>query len=366
MSRPRYRHRSASAREPVSAEATLTVSELDSLVAICMATHDPPETLFEAQVDSIRRQTHQNFICVVADDASSAAGWERIRRVVGDDPRFAVSRSPVRLGFYANFERALGLVPEEAEYVGFADQDDRWDDDKVETLVQVLRSSGAALAYSDMRIVDEHGTPIRDSYWADRRNAYDSVASLLMMNTVTGAACLFRRELLADALPFPELVGTAYHDHWLASVALATGRISYVDRALYDYVQHGANAAGAFAPSSDFRGGLVHALRRFAADPRGRLRSAWRNAPEYALEAARVERFARTLQQRLGDRVNGDKQKALHRAAHLDRPGAILWLLARAARDIRGRSETLGVEVQLAKGILWRRSAAWRRRVRRI
>ena len=45
-----------------------------------------------------------------------------------------------------------------------------------------------------------------------------------MINTVTGAASLFRRELLDVALPFPDVPGKPFHDHWLACVALAIGR----------------------------------------------------------------------------------------------------------------------------------------------
>ena len=66
-----------------------------------------------------------------------------------------------------------------------------------------------------------------------------------MMNTVTGAATLFRRELLERTLPFPPRHGPhSFHDQWIALVALATGRLAYVDRPLYDYVQHRSAVLG--------------------------------------------------------------------------------------------------------------------------
>lgn len=43
------------------------------LVAICMATHDPPRDLFARQVESIRAQTHADWVCVISDDRSSEA-----------------------------------------------------------------------------------------------------------------------------------------------------------------------------------------------------------------------------------------------------------------------------------------------------
>jgi hypothetical protein len=66
----------------------------------------------------------------------------------------------------------------------------------------------------------------------------------LVANTITGAASLFRREVLDYALPFPPRYGAAYHDHWVALVAMALGEVDYIDRPLYDYVQHDGAALG--------------------------------------------------------------------------------------------------------------------------
>ena len=44
---------------------------------------------------------------------------------------------------------------------------------------------------------------IADTWWDRRRNNHSDLLSLLVANSVTGAASLLRRELLADALPFP-------------------------------------------------------------------------------------------------------------------------------------------------------------------
>ena len=76
-----------------------------------------------------------------------------------------------------------------------------------------------------------------------------------LANTVTGAASMFRRDLLDDALPLPSAPGPVYHDHWLALVALARGEIRYIDAPLYDYVQHeraflGHSAANALEPTA--------------------------------------------------------------------------------------------------------------------
>ena len=88
------------------------------LVAIAMATYNPPIDLFARQLDSIRAQTHDNWICVISDDCSSEASLARIRDLIGQDPRFVLSRSGRRLGFYRNFERALAARTSERRLRG--------------------------------------------------------------------------------------------------------------------------------------------------------------------------------------------------------------------------------------------------------
>ena len=70
-----------------------------------------------------------------------------------------LSRAERRLSFYRNFERALGMVPAEAELVALSDHDDRWYPDKLEALREAIGS--AELAYSDLRRVDASGERAR-------------------------------------------------------------------------------------------------------------------------------------------------------------------------------------------------------------
>ena len=203
-----------------------------------MATYDPDPALFRAQVESLRAQTDRRWVCVISDDDSSPARFEQLRAVVAGDERFVVERSERRLGFYRNFERALRMAPREAGLLALCDQDDRWHPDKLEVLRGAL--GDAQLVYSDQRLVDAEGRVLRETLWQGRRNNHTNLASLLVANTITGAATLFRREVAELALPFPDTPGLQFHDHWLGLVALAAGDIAYVDRPLYDYVQHGA------------------------------------------------------------------------------------------------------------------------------
>ncbi len=327
-------------------------------IAVCMATFEPALELFERQFESIHRQTHRDFICIISDDGSSPAVADAIERRCAADQRFRLIRNADRLGYYLNFERCLAHVPPDTTFVALSDQDDVWHNDKLEALVRAMQTERVKLAYADMAIVSSAGEVIAPSYWTDRPNNFTDLGSLLLTNSVTGAASLFRRELLEFVLPFPNAPGPVFHDHWIACVALTVGEIAFVERPLHDYVQHAGNVIGRHEPlPGELKGGLANALKRLLRNPRLRLRNTVGNARSYyEVDVVAREVFARTLSERLQGLVDAEDAKTVSHVAEMSTSlRSLLWLLGRSARDFRGDSPTLGIENQLIKGILWHR-----------
>ncbi|WP_152536284.1 glycosyltransferase [Mesorhizobium loti] len=211
-------------------------------VAICMATYNPPLDLLQKQIASIIRQDHQNWICIITDDSSIASSSLDILDLIGNDSRFIYFRNKYRKGFYNNFEECLSLVPKDTEFVALADQDDVWRVDKLKKLIQALPET-KKLAFSDCRIV-AGDTVVAETYWAHRKNEYVDFRSLFLANCVTGAASLFRSDILDRVLPFPQRLVGVYHDQWIALTAEVVAGIAYTDEPLYDYHQHGAQVVG--------------------------------------------------------------------------------------------------------------------------
>ena len=317
-------------------------------VVICMATYNPPEELLRRQLDSIRAQTHPHWTCVISDDCSGPQGSAALTRAVGDDPRFVVSRSAQRLGFYRNFERALTMVAAGADYVVLSDQDDAWHPDKLATLLSAI--GPAQLVYSDARVVSRTGELISETWWGRRRNNHSDLLSLLVANAVTGAASLFRRDLLDSLLPFPPAQFAHFHDHWLGLVALALGDIAYVDRPLYDYVQHGEASLG-HAAANQMTGLRDRLTERRALRDRARM---WRL--HYFVDVCRLMQFGTILQMRCGPRMSPVKRRSLDRFLRAERSVPSLGALAlRGARELVGTPETLGAEWMLFHAFAWRR-----------
>jgi glycosyltransferase involved in cell wall biosynthesis len=345
---------------------TVAVAEPDpapppaELVAIAMTTYNPEIELFQRQVESLRAQTHRDWVCIVSDDHSDPEAFATIERTLGDDRRFRLSRSPERVGFYRNFERALSIAPPEARYVALCDQDDRWYPGKLEALLDGI--GDAELVYSDQRLVGPDGAVIAESLWSGgRRNNHTNLISMLIANSVTGAAAMFTRETAAAALPFPEFPGWQFHDHWLALVALARGRIAYLDRPLYDYVQHPAAILGQVSTSSDEGQPAPVALHRRAKSFLREQLSGW--WPMYFCGYLRLAVQARALLTRCGADLDPGDRRGLERFVAADRSAAALAALRlRSARGLLGRNETMGAESQLVRGLIWRRLTAARAR----
>jgi glycosyltransferase involved in cell wall biosynthesis len=215
-------------------------------VIICMATYNPPLDLLVKQIESLKKQTHDNWACIINDDCSDAETYKEIRRIAAPDSQFSVYRNPERLGFYRNFERCLKRVPAgAADFIAFADQDDEWYEDKLASCLKQFDADDVQMVYSDMDIVTREGEVCSNTYWTARRNNYTDLEALLLANTVAGASIVFRSGLLDDLVPFPQIHHTdLFHDHWVACVALTSGRIGYVDRPLYAYRQHANNVIG--------------------------------------------------------------------------------------------------------------------------
>ncbi len=320
------------------------------LIAVCMATYEPDPELLRAQIESLRAQTDTAWVCVISDDCSPPESFAEVERLIAGDERFAASRSESRLGFYRNFERAIRLAPGSAPLLAWCDQDDSWHPDKLATLRGAIGSMG--LVYSDQRLVDPTGRVLAETLWRGRDNNHTDIASMLVANSVTGAASLFRRGVADLMVPFPDSPGLQFHDHWLGLVGLAAGDVGYVDRALYDYVQH----EGAVFSEVSVDGRVA---KLGSGPPWRALVERWRMAYFYGYLGREVQ--AQVLLARCGEGMEPAKRRALERFVAADRSAAALaWLVLRPVRRLMGRNDTLGSELQLATGPLWRRIAVAR------
>jgi len=210
------------------------------------------------QLDSIAGQSEPPRRMVVVDDGSNDGSWEMLNEWV-PTAGFPVTlaRNARNLGVVRNFEKASKLLLDEVDVVFFSDQDDRWFPNKLATVMDVFASDPeAGLVHCDAELVDSEGRPRGMRLFAallitDRERldvaAGRAYRAYIRRNLVTGAGCASRANVLAQAMPFSELM---VHDEWVAFVASVTSQVRMLDEPLMEYRLHPSNIVGLPLPNA--------------------------------------------------------------------------------------------------------------------
>ena len=223
------------------------------LVAIVLCTFNGSKYI-EALMDSIIVQTYENWELWISDDGYKDNTISVVRQYAEFYPeKIHILPEHAPLGACTNFLKTLtGAQLNEAEYYMFADQDDVWFPDKIEKLVAAMRMEEQSerketplLIHSDCRVTDQNLQTIASSFteYMGYNQSMKSLPHLLVQNNVVGASVLFNRALRNRIHSVPQ--SAVMHDHWIALVAAAFGRIGYLPEATYDYRQHAENVIGA-------------------------------------------------------------------------------------------------------------------------
>lgn len=214
-------------------------------VSIALATCNGGRHIDE-QLRSLAAQHRPPEEIVVTDDASSDDTVARIEAFAAAAP-FPVRlyRNPERLGYRANFMRAVALS--RSEVIAFCDQDDIWEPRKLAVCLQPFDDPEVLLVYHDALTVAADGRPL----------APVTQSSAQPMDYALGFTQLFRLSLRQPS-PFweqsldhkePHRHEKMAHDQWFFFLASVFGSVVHIDEALVRYRQHGRNSYGWTAPS---------------------------------------------------------------------------------------------------------------------
>jgi glycosyltransferase involved in cell wall biosynthesis len=175
---------------------------------------------------------------VVVDDGSSDGTAAAVREVQAAAPGRVVLIRQDNAGLGAATQTALDRA--RGELVAICDADDEWLPGKVMAQAEILASRPeVTLVYGDMRVIDEHGSLLDQSFFARQRITplRGRVLDQLVAVNFTSNSTLMLRA--AHVRPIP--VDCPYADYWLVLHAAAAGELEVIDRPLSNYRLHGAN-----------------------------------------------------------------------------------------------------------------------------
>lgn len=214
-------------------------------VAILLATYQGQEYLAE-QLDSFAAQTHHNWGLWVSDDGSqddTHAILEQYKKA-WPSGRLFIHNGPAE-GFAANFLSLTCKANISETYYAYADQDDVWEDDKLERAVQWLQGVPAhipALYCGRTLLVDQHNREIGVSPLFTKPPSF---ANALMQNIGGGNTMVFNNAARALIQEAGEGIPVVTHDWWAYMlVSGCGGQVFYDAKATLRYRQHENNLVG--------------------------------------------------------------------------------------------------------------------------
>ncbi|CAN5839727.1 N/A [soil metagenome] len=206
----------------------------NNLVSIIIATYNG-EKFLEAQLESIIHQTYTNIEIIVLDDGSTDNTRNILDQYAGKYRNIQLHFNTSNLGYIKNFEKGCQLAS--GNYISFCDQDDVWELDKTEILMQTI--GDYPMVYCDDLFVNEKLESLGKKH-SDLKNlsSFDNCLYFATDNCVGGHNLIMRKEIFTTAFPFP---GVMPHDLWCAFIACFYGGIQYVYKPLVKWRQHGSN-----------------------------------------------------------------------------------------------------------------------------
>ncbi len=216
----------------------MTVKNLSNipLVSIAICTYNG-ELFLQQQLNSILQQTYTSLEIIISDDSSTDGTQEIIQQYASVDQRIRYFFNETNLGFNKNFEKAILLCS--AEYIAIADQDDIWEPNKIEAMMKHWPVD-CNFIYSLSKDFDgvepkrNEGNKLLNYYTGSKPQ------KLFFDSPIHGHACMFQKNLLSDALPFPKDV---FYDWWLSVVASSIGKVGCVPLTLTYHRVHLSNAS---------------------------------------------------------------------------------------------------------------------------
>lgn len=213
------------------------------MISIALATYNGSKFIRE-QLDSILTQTRTDFEVIACDDCSTDNTVEILREYELKDNRFHIFQNEQNLGFKKNFEKTLTLCS--GDYIACCDQDDIWTDDHLEVLLNNIGSNDCIGANGLIinQFGDSLGLTVKDSlsitiFPNDSKSIFRHEC---FYNIIQGTACLFRRTLLENVIPFPDNI--RFHDHWIALNASMNNGCKYISDTILKYRTHEKNVTG--------------------------------------------------------------------------------------------------------------------------
>lgn len=210
-------------------------------VSVVMCTYNGCKYIGE-QLDSLARQTYSIHEIIIQDDKSTDNTVEIIKdfQSTHQDINIRLYINQQNKGFNRNFLSAI--LRADGDYIACCDQDDIWEDIKLETLVNEV--GDAVLIFHNSSIFDGKET----NGLLHKRNIpeYPSELSNILSPRSYGHQIMFRKDIIETIRPYSNL--NISYDYFINTISSLIGKVKYTDKALVKWRRH--NEAATYSARS--------------------------------------------------------------------------------------------------------------------
>ncbi len=127
---------------------------MNDLVSILMPTFNA-EKFIKAAIESVQKQTYENWEMILVDDASTDETVKIIDDFAQKDSRIKLFQLETNSG--NGFARNKALEKASGKYIAFLDADDLWFPTKLEKQIQFLKANNLPFTFSFYDCIDNNG-----------------------------------------------------------------------------------------------------------------------------------------------------------------------------------------------------------------
>ncbi|MFM0436401.1 glycosyltransferase family 2 protein [Paraburkholderia strydomiana] len=231
-------------------------------VTVVMANFNGERWIGEA-IQSVQRQSLEDWELIVADDASTDASVEIVRAFADNDSRIRLLTASFNAGPSTVRNRALECA--RGHWITFLDSDDVLAEGRLESLLQRAESYGAGIVADDLLIVDEEGSLTGHSLLGlESFKSFDAV-SLIKAPRLAYLKPMINAELLTGLRYEERLRSGEDFDILLRLLAKHDARIIVYPAMGYRYRRRGGSLSSDKSADRQTLRGMLDANARFRA-----------------------------------------------------------------------------------------------------
>jgi glycosyltransferase involved in cell wall biosynthesis len=248
-----------------------------NLVSVLVPVYNQ-EKYIAATLESVVKQTYENWEILAVDDCSTDGSWEILRRYAAKDRRIKIFRNVTNVGLIPNWKFLIDRA--QGEYLAFLEGDDVFLPENLLAKLAVFeKHPELGMVYCNFRTIDESGMVRIKNFYKKLgtpvyKNRKIEPAEYLYSNITplsTYSQIMIRRNVLAVS-GYPRSFAPAEKiflpSDWDFNFLVATrNKVYFIDRVLMEYRRHaGNNSADMVKVSAQLRMILDSYEKEYAGD----------------------------------------------------------------------------------------------------